>query len=267
MAIGGVRKLAGWVAQGVGTAVDDTGDRLRGIWGDDDPDGEELQPLPEIDDAELDELDDPHRDVDAPLDLEHPDEASLPRLLGRLDPAPPLPLTEPFHAGLGPLLRRWIDAEPVGVLADRRVDRVLDLLGSRFTIEVSREGITVTGLVRRRHTPWDRVQEVRLEPRSDLFADRVVAGTVAMLVGRGLLPIPGLGWLLRGVIGLLEQLIPDRWTDSMRHESGDALASIRRSMARDVELAGPLALVAFLSHGLTAAVTDEAGRRDLLTTT
>lgn len=267
MAEGGVRRLAGWVARSVGSAVGGGEDLVRGIWGDDDPDGVELEPLPEMDEPELDALDDPVNDVEPSVELEHPGEADLPGLLARLDPAPPLPLTEPFSAGLGPLLGRWIATEPVGILADRRASRVLDLLGSRFTITVSDVGISVTGLILTRDTPWDRVQEVKLEDRYDLFTDRVVAGSVSMLLGRGLLPIPGLGWLLRGVIGLMENLVPDQWSDSMRDQSGQALATIKRSMARDVELSGPLALVAFLSEGLTVAVADVAERRDVLTRT
>ena len=236
---------------------------MRGIWGDDDPDGEELEPLPEVDDPELDALDDPSNDDEEVTDPPVDDQA-LPALLARLDPPPELPLAEPFSAGLGPLLGRWIEIEPKGVLADSRAQRVIGLVGSRFTIGVSDESITVTGLFRSRETSWDRVQEVTMEDRYDLFTQRVIAGSVAMLLGRGLLPIPGLSWLLRGVIGLMEGLVPDGWRDSMRHESGRALASVRRSAALDIELAGPLALVAFLSEGLTAAVADVAERHGKL---
>jgi|GEM_PF-3424229 len=263
MALGGVGRLSSWVARSLGQAADEGGDLLRGVWGDDDPDGVELDPLPVVDDPELDELDDPANDADVAID--DGDDGRLAELLRKLDPAPPLPLVEPFSAGLGPLLGRWIDIEPDGVLADSRAKRVIDLIGSRFTIIVSVDAVTVTGLFRTRETPWSKVQEVRLEDRYELFSRRVMAGTVAMLLGRGRLPIPGLGWLLRGVIGLMENLIPRAWRDSMRHESGEALASIRRSFSRDVELAGPLALVAFLSEGLTAAVADVADRNDVLT--
>ncbi|WP_040495048.1 hypothetical protein [Ilumatobacter nonamiensis] len=261
----GLDRVAGWVARSVGSAVHEGEDLFRGIWGDDDPDGEDLEPLVDTDDPELDELDDPFGGDATTMVGRDPDQARLPRLLSKLDPAPDFPLAEPFTAGLGPLLGRWIDAEPDGVLADGRTRRVLDLIGSRFTVTVSDEAISITGLVRSRNTKWDRVQEVVLEDRYTVFTDRVVAGSVSLLLGRRLLPIPGLGWLLRGVIGLVESMIPDGWRASMQHESGRAFASIRRSMARDVELAGPLALVAFLSEGLTATIAHLAEERNVLT--
>ena len=266
MASSGLSRLSGWVARSAGSVVDAGDDLVRGIWGDDDPEGEELEPLPVVDDPELDELDDPSNDDETVTNPDVVDPARLPALLARLDPPPPLPLSAPFSAGLGPLLGRWIEIEPEGVLADSRARRVVRLVGSRFTITVSDETITVTGLFRSRSTPWSRVQEATMEDRYDLFTQRVIAGSVAMLLGRGLLPIPGLSWLLRGVIGLMEGLVPDAWRDSMRHESGRALASIRRSAALDIELAGPLALVAFLSEGLSAAVADVAERHGKLTT-
>ena len=151
----------------------------------------------------------------------------------------------------------------MGILADPRVARVIDLLGSRITITVSPEGIETTGLLMSRTTPWDRVQEVVLESRYDVFKDRVVTGSVALLLGRGLLPIPGLSWLLRGLLGLLDDLIPNSLEAGVRDDTGQALAGVRRSMARDVDLAGPLALVAFLSDGLTEAIVSEAARHEV----
>lgn len=261
----GLDRVAGWVARSVGSAVHEGEDLFHGIWGDDDPDGVDHDPFIDVDDPELDALDDPFLDDGASLVGKDPDQARLARLLDKLDPAPEFPLTEPFTAGLGPLLNRWIAAEPDGVLADGRTRRVIDLIGSRFTVTVSNDAISITGLVRTRDTNWSRVQEVVLEDRYTLFTDRVVAGSVSMLIGRRLLPIPGLGWLLRGLIGLVESMIPDGWRASMQHESGRAFASIRRSMARDVELAGPLALVAFLSEGLTATIAHLAEERGVLT--
>lgn len=257
--------MATWVARSVGSTVGDGEELFRSIWGDDDPDGVDLEPLAIIDDPELDDLDDPVNDTDAPIVPDSLDQARLPKLLDKLDPAPELPLTEPFTAGLRSLLGRWVDAQPSGVLADRRTRRVLEMVGSRFTVTVTDETISITGLIRTRDTKWSRVQEVVLEDRYTLFTDQVVAGSVAMLLGRRLLPIPGLGWLLRGVIGLMESMIPDGWRNSMQHESGHAFSSIRRSMARDVELAGPLALVAFLSEGLTATIAHYAEERGVLT--
>ena len=75
-------------------------------------------------------------------------------------------------------------------------------------------------------------------------------------------PIPGLGWMVRKVLDAIWHRLAGRPADQLAQVAGTALAGIRRRR-NDVELSGLLALVSFLSEGLTALVVSEARARGI----
>ena len=249
-----LRRLAASVSE----ATAGVGQRLRPAAVDDpDDDAELLPPLPEGHDAELEALDQADDD-DVELGLGH-----FTELLRRLDPPPPLPLTEPFSSGLVPLLIRWGDAEGSACfLSDRRVRRVLGVISDRFTVTVAPEGITVRGLLRRRFTPWERVQQLTFVERYEMIRDHALEGAIDQLLRTMPVPIPGLRWVLRKVVDAIEQRLPQSQLDALAEGGGSALQHIRRR-GFDLELTSALALVVFLSDSLSTVAAAEAQRRGI----
>lgn len=226
---------------------------------DHDPDAEPLPPLA-TDDAELAQLDDEHAPpVGIPYDIGVVD------LFGAIDPAPPLPLTGPHEMGLVLAVQRLARVSE-DLLADARVRRVLGLLGDRLSLTVGPDGITVRGLLRTRHTPWEKVKQLSFTSRYDQFKGRLVTQMAEDISGRLLpVPVPGLNWLLRRIIGGIGNLWESRaYTpeelEEMRTGLGNTLTDIERR-GLDIELAGALRLVSFFSYGLSVAVLHEAEAR------
>ena len=108
---------------------------------------------------------------------------------------------------------------------------------------VAPDGITVRGLLRRRHTPWDRVNALEF--------DRAVR-----------VPVPGLRWLVRKVVGALEHLVPDEEMAHLREAGGRALVRIDRR-GFDLEMRGALGLLTFLSTALSEVLHAEAEQRGI----
>jgi hypothetical protein len=241
---------------------------LPGGSSDDDDEADEELPAPEVSDADHEELGGlDHSDNDddcAPMAVET-DEHSFFELLHRIDPTPPVPLTEKHEVGLVALLRRLGELADTGLLEDRRTRRVLDLVGDRLSISAGPDGITVRSLLRRRHTPWKRVKGVTVEGRYDLVRGD---GMAKLLDGiRSPFPIPGLRWLLRritkGIAQWLERrFMSDESVATAREGSGTVLVGVKR-WGRDIELEGPLLLVALLAPGLAEAVEQEARQRGI----
>jgi hypothetical protein len=227
---------------------------------DDLDDGEVIPPpdVPPEDLAELaalDEADDD--DDDAELGLDH-----LGALLRELDP--PVPDGMPFTTGLAALLRRWADAEgPSSFPGEARVLRVVGLLGDRYGFAVTHEGITVRGLVRRRHVPWQAVRGITFVPRYVLLREHVLERGIANAATRSVpVPVPGARWVVRKIVLALERRLPEDERRALAEHGGIALQAISRR-GLDIELTGAMALVAFLSDGLTAAVAAEAHLRGI----
>ena len=231
---------------------------------DDDPDSEPLPPLT-VEDAELSQLD----EEDAPP-VEIDKDKGVVDLFGDIDPPPPLPLTGPHEIGLVLIVQRLARVSE-DLLADARVRRVLGLLGDRLTLSVSPEGITVRGLLRTRHTPWDKVKQLSFTSRYDQFKGHLVTQIAEDISGRILpIPVPGLSWLLRRIIGGIGDLWESRaYTaeelELMRTGLGYTLTDIERR-GLDIELAGALRLVAFFSFGLSMAILSEADDRGVKVT-
>jgi hypothetical protein len=79
-------------------------------------------------------------------------------------------------------------------------------------------------------------------------------------------PIPGLGWLLRrvsnGIANWLEGHMDEDEINAMREGGGSVLLGIQRR-GRDIELEGPLLLVAMLAPGLSETLEQEARARGI----
>lgn len=231
---------------------------------DDDEKDEDLPPVEVADDdhAELAGLDDEHAE---PIALDK--DQSLWSLLHRIDPTPPVPLTEKHEVGLVALVRRLGEMADASLLEDRRARRVLDLVGDRLSISAGPDGITVRSLLRRRHTPWKRIQRLTIQGRYELARGDGVAMLMESIRSNIVpFPIPGLGWLLRrvtnGIANWLESHMDEDEINAMREEGGSVLLGIQRR-GRDIELEGPLLLVALLSPGLSEALEQEARARGI----
>ena len=147
-------------------------------------------------------------------------------------------------------------------ILDRRIQAVLGVLGPRWTVSVNRHGISVRGLIRDRSVRWEKVRAVVLVHRSELIKDHALEGIVGSGLAKLPFPIPGLGWMVRKVLDAIWHRLPGRPADQLAQVAGTALAGIRRR-GNDVELSGLLALVSFLSEGLTAVVVSEARARGI----
>lgn len=188
--------------------------------------------------------------------------------LRAIDPTPPLPLTAVHETGFVSLLRRLDEVDNEGrLLQDGKVRRILDLVGDRLSLSVGPDGITVRGLLRRRHTAWKHVEHLTVGGRYDLIRGDGLAKIINDIKAKVGLPIPGLSWLIRKVVnGLANWLEKKVFTpeeiESFRAGGGTALLAIQRR-GRDIELSGPLLLVSILAPGFSEAVEFEARARKI----
>jgi len=218
-----------------------------------------MREVPVVHDAELEALD----DADAVEDAQGLRLDRLTDVLLGLQQAPAVPLTEPFTVSIAELLLAWAEvAEQDGFLGDERVGRVLRLLGGRLAVVVAPDGITVRGLLRRRHTPWDRVNALEFAERYQMLRDHVLEGFADDLVRAVRVPVPGLRWLVRKVVGALEHLVPDEEMAHLREAGGRALVRIDRR-GFDLEMRGALGLLTFLSTALSEVLHAEAEQRGI----
>lgn len=225
---------------------------------DDDPDAEPLPPLDTAGTEDLAGLD----AGDAPP-VKIPAEMRVIDFFGNIDPPPPLPLTGPHEVGLAQLLRRVAKLDH-DLAKDTAADGLIRLLGGRISITVSPDGLTVRGVVRTRHTPWAKVKELRFTNRYDLLRGGLVE---KMAEDMTIVPIPGLQWLLRrvlgGVAGFFERR---RYRPEEIEEARAALGWVLTDIDRrglDIELSGPFRSLMFLSSGLSTAVEAEAEARGI----
>ena len=237
----------------------------------DEEDEEVDEELPAVD------VSDPAHEELARLDEEDDDatpvviktEGSFLDLLRKLDPTPPVPLTEVHEVGLAAMLRRLSEVGGANFMEDGRVKRVLGLIGDRLSISVGPKGITVRSLIRRKHVPWKRVQAVRVENRYEMVRGDGLAKLMASVRSAIVpFPVPGLTWLLRKVCNSIADFLERRLASEEKaaslHEGawGSVLIGVKR-WGRDIELEGPLLLVAMMSPGLADAVELEARARGI----
>jgi hypothetical protein len=225
---------------------------------DDDPDAEPLPPLETAGAAELAALD----AGDAPP-VNIPAEIGVIGLFGNIDPPPPLPLTGPHEVGLAQIIRRIARLDR-DLADDSAANRLIGLLGGRISITVSPDGLTVRGTLRTRHTPWAKVKELRFTSRYDLLRGGIVE---KMAEDMTIVPIPGLQWLLRRVLGGVAGFVERRrFSPEEIEEARTALGWVLTDIDRrglDIELSGPLRSLTFLSAGLSVAIQAEAEARGI----
>ena len=232
---------------------------------DDDEEDEELPRL-EISDEAHEELGRLDEEEAAPIEIDK--DQSFFDLLRKVDPTPPVPLTGVHEAGLVALLHRLGELADTSLLEDKRARRVLDLIGDRLSISVGPDGITVRSLLRRRHTPWKRVQAITVESRYDLVrGDGLAKMTDSLKSAVMPFPIPGLSWLIRrvtnGIANWLEQrMMTDDQVERMRGGGGNVVLGIKRR-GRDIELDGPLFVLVMLAPGVSDAIEQEARARGI----
>jgi len=222
---------------------------------DDDPTAAPLPPIVADDAADeaLRRLD----DEEAPP-VEIRNDIQLVELFAAIDPVPTLPLTAPYEIGLGVVVRRLARVSDQDLGSDANVRRVLRLLGDRLSVTVGPDGISVRGLVRTRHTPWGKLQRLTFTSRYDQVKGQLVAQVADDVAGRLLpVPVPGLTWLIRRIVGgvgnLYERrnLTPEE-LEALRAGLGHSLVAIQRR-GMDIELAGALRLLMFFSLGMSTA--------------
>jgi hypothetical protein len=143
---------------------------------------------------------------------------------------------------------------------------VLGLVGDRISLSVTPDGITVHGLLRRRHTPWGRIRGLAFSNRYDLIKSGAIERWADDIASAGIgVPIPGLRWLVRRLVGgitewLERRLLEDEAVDRLRDRAGVALTDIDRR-GFDIELSGSLLLVSLLGVGVNEAILAEAALR------
>jgi len=231
---------------------------------DDDEEDEDLPPV-EIAEGDREELARLDAEEAEPIALDQ--DQSLWELLRKIDPTPSVPLAAKHEVGLVALLRRLGELSDTSLLEDKRARRVLDLVGDRLSISAGPDGITVRSLLRRRHTPWKRIQRLTIQGRYDLIRGDGLAKLMESIRSNFVpFPIPGLGWLLRrvtnGIANWLESRMDEDEISALQEEGGSVLLAIQRR-GRDIELEGPLLLVAMLSPGLSEALEQEARARGI----
>ncbi len=182
-------------------------------------------------------------------------------VLRTLHPAPPLPLTEPFSAGLSPLLHD-LGGHVGGLLEGRRAERVLHRLGSRFTVTVDPEGVSAKALLRTRRLAWRDIEHVEVAGQSEVIARQILGRMADRYVSR-LIPIPGVSWLIRKLLGTLTDVLAD--LVSRPDESIEPVVVAVTTKGRgDLAFDGLLGIVVLLSHGFTVAVLDRAEAHGVL---
>ena len=127
------------------------------------------------------------------------------------------------------------------------------------------------GLLRTRHTPWKNMQQLAFTSRYELLTGHLVTQLADDIAGRIFpLPIPGLSWLLRRIVGGITSLYERRRftpeeLEELRTGLGHALTDIERR-GLDIELTGALRVLMFFSFGMSAAVKAEAADRGVKVT-
>ena len=146
--------------------------------------------------------------------------------------------------------------DPLDPLLGARLGHVLDAVDDRAGIRVDDTGITVRGLLRTRHTSWERIERIELDNRLD-----VVVGALTRFLP--LRRVPVLGGLLTDGVRSLSAEATRRLVPGRRHRAGWVVATIhqRGVLRRDVEVDGGAWLTAVLHPRLTEAIESHAAMR------
>jgi hypothetical protein len=234
---------------------------------DDPSDDEDDDDLPEVDVTDPAHVDLTLLDEEDADPIEIDVDRSLLDDLREIDPTPPLPLTDTHEAGFASLIRRMDKVVGTDLTDQAVVRRILDLVGDRLTLWVGPDGITVRGLLRRRHTAWNHVEHMTFAGRYDMLRSGYLTKIIDDMKAKVGLPIPGLSWLIRKVVNglanwLEKKIFTPEEIESLKETGGNALLAIQRR-GRDIEFSGPLLLVSILAPGFSEAVEAEARARGI----
>lgn len=239
---------------------------------DGDAGGEQLPPLdtsPTMVEADVEALDArATHDAQAPPRL--PDD---PHLWDRIDPRGPSGQAadgDGHQAGLRSLVTNMADLgldDGAGTFDLGLVRAILTPLGDRLSLAMDDSGITVTGLLRRRHTSWDDVERIRMTSRYALFSGKGIGRLSGSIVGKITPPVPGLAWVVAQVIGalggMLERLlVSGAVRDSLEQSAGWVVTEVERPWF-DIQLDGLMLLVSGLAKGTGEAIAAEAEARGI----
>lgn len=148
--------------------------------------------------------------------------------------------------------------DPLDPLLPDRLGCLLAAIDERAGVRVDDTGITVRGLVRARHTSWDRVERIELDNRLDV----VVAALTRFLPVRR---VPLVGGLLTDGVRALSAQTTRRLLPGQRRRAGWVVATVHRRgmLRRDLEVDGGAWLTAVLHPRLTAAMESHAAMRHI----
>lgn len=143
------------------------------------------------------------------------------------------------------------------VLGDRLAG-VRDLVDARAGVRVDDSGITVRGLLRAKHTSWDRVERIEFDNRLDVV---LAAGTRFLPIRR----LPVVGGMLTDLVTDAASAVTRRVAPRQRDRAGWVVATIHRDglLHRDIEVDGGAWLTAVLHGSVAEAIRSHAEMRHI----
>lgn len=146
--------------------------------------------------------------------------------------------------------------DPLDGLLGGRLGGLRDLVDERAGVRVDDTGITVRGLLRTRHTSWDRVERIELDNRLDVL---LAAVTRFLPVRR----VPLVGGLLTDAARAASTGATRRLVPGQRRRAGWVVARIHRRglLHRDIEVAGGAWLTTVLNPSVSESVQAHAAMR------
>jgi tRNA A-37 threonylcarbamoyl transferase component Bud32 len=139
-----------------------------------------------------------------------------------------------------------------------RLAQLRDLVDARAGVRVDDTGITVRGLLRAKHTSWERIERIELDNRLDVV---LAAGTRFLPVRR----LPVVGGLLTDVVTDAASAVTRRVAPRQRERLGWVVARIHRDglLHRDIEVDGGAWLTAVLDGSVAEAIRSHAEMRHI----
>lgn len=148
--------------------------------------------------------------------------------------------------------------DPLDPLIGRRFERFLELVDRRAGVRIDDTGITVRGLLRTKHTSWQRVARIELDNRLDVV---LAAATRFLPVRR----VPVVGGMLTDGVRAAAGAATRRLLPGTRERLGWVVATVHRDglLHRDIEVDGGAWLTAVLNPALNEAVQAHASMRHI----
>lgn len=148
--------------------------------------------------------------------------------------------------------------DPLDPWLGNRFEALLEQVDRRAGVRVDDSGITVRGLVRTRHTSWDRVERIELDNRLDVL---LAAATRFLPVRR----VPVIGGLLTDGVRAAAAATTRRLAPATRQRLGWMVATVHRQGAlhRDIDVDGGAWLTAVLNPSVSEAVQAHAAMRHI----